>query len=411
MKKIYFSLISIAILLFSACSNDVYDNGEASGKGSLRAMISFEGKTVRGASSTAIPTVGWSNVKQVQLFLIKPDGSVAFSRTVKPTDSEQTFTWDNVPVGNYRLALLANVKSSTDDIATSVGGTWTELSNENVIGKTFNSSIKIDLKPTTLPSNIGPSSLHDWNLPTTQREGYLPPSEIFTAVTDITIAAGVVTNVPATDLVLRREIALMRTRFNIAELPVQSVMPQFGNAGDFIVIQRVPAGFGLPVGAFQGGILDDPSDEKKVLVGATGTDAYKKADPATGYNPNLIIHGDFTMWNDIHVFPNAPLKDGKGKEDAADTDRKYFIIISASVDAGYVYADGTIAQTNAQPVYWFGTIDGVFTKNVIREVNMKLVTAGYPEIPGGPGDFGGLKIIVGAPENWDSMLVNANIDV
>lgn len=424
MKKIYLSLIAIAILLFTACNNnDVPGNEGAVEVGTLTATISFEGKTLRTASSTAIPTVSWANVKQVQVFLYnKTTGSVAFSRTVKPTADGQKFTWDNVPVGEYRLALLANVKNSTDNMATSVDGTVTEFTDENVIGKAFNSSLKIDLKPADLPTKASPQDppTHDWDVPTTGRIGYAAPSEVFTAYKDLTIAAGTVTSIPATDLVLRREIAMLRARFNTKVIPTQPVAgpPTFGNASDFIAIQRVPVGLGLFVGDFKGGILNTASDTKRVMVGATGMDTYKTAKPASGYGTGEIITGDFTMFNDIHVLPNVSLdeiteytvkKDDNVPEDIKT--RKYFIIFSAQVKKDYVYADGTIAPDDNSMVYWFGTIDGVFTKNVIREVNLTLKTAGYPEIPGGPDKFGGLEIVVGAPENWDSEIVDSNMEV
>lgn len=421
MKKIYFSLITIAILLFTACTNDVPVNEETNETGTLKATISFEAKAgsdlkaTRAASSTAIPTVSWANVKQVQLFLYDDDGIVKFSRTVKPTATVTTFNWENVPVGTYHLALLANVKSNTDAIATSVDGSMTELTDENVIGKALNSVIKIDLKAEALPSATGP---HHWDLPvTTYRVGYAAPSEIFTAYKDdVMITAG--GNTTVTDLTLRREISLLRARFNIEEIPDQAAgiaKPTFGNASDFIVVQRLPVGFGLKAGSFAGGILDVASDDKRVLVGATGTTTYQTADPTVGYNPTTILGGDFTLWQDIYVLPNASSQEISAGSLSSTSDapagRQYFIIIAASVNTGYEYQDGSTATTDGQPVYWFGTIKGLFTKNVIREVNMTLNTKGYPDIPGGPGEFGGLEITVGAPEDWNSTIVNTDIAI
>lgn len=437
MKKIYFSLITIAILLFTACTNNDVPGNEAVETGTLTATISFEGKSAvdgrstRAVGSNAIPTVSWENVEQVQLFLYGTDGRVAFSRTVIPTASNQTFTWANVPVGSYRLALLANVKSSSDNMATLIGTAPTEFTDANVIGQVFNTDLKIDLKTIPLPTNMGPSiPPHDWDVATTGKVGYAAPSEVFTAFKDITIAAGAVTTVPATELVLRREIAMMRARFNIKQMPDQPVADKarFGNVSDFIVIQRLPVGFELPVGGVLpaepanqltrgGSIVNLASDDKRVMIGETGADTYKTANPTSGYSPTTILGGDFTLWNDIHVLPNASkseiesnnLTKGSNLPEALNS-RKYFIIISALVDKDYVYADGSIAQADNSLVYWFGTIDGAFTKNVIREVNMTLTTEGYPDIPVGPGEFGGLEINVGIPENWDSEIVSSDIE-
>ncbi len=422
MKKIYFSLIAMGLLLFAACnSNEVPGNEKTTETGTLSATISFEGTTLR-AASTAIPTVSWANVKQVQVFLYDNTGKVVFSRTEKPTTQKQTFKWENVPVGSYRLALLANVKSSSDNMATSIDGTLAEFTDVNVINKVFNSTLKIDLKETALPATMGPAT-HNWDLPTTGRKGYLAPSEVFTATKDISIAAGVETKVPATDLVLRREIAMMRVRVNTKPLADHNqpagAAAKFNTAADFITVQRLPVGLGLPVGSFAGGILDAASDDKRVLVGATGASTYKTANPAAGYTPNVIIDSDYTLWNDIHVLPNASQAERTSSNLTNASDnfpgslnaRKYFIIISTLVGRGYKYADGSVASGDNKPVYWFGTIDGVFSKNVIREVNMKLTTAGYPDIPDGPGDYGVLEITVGAPENWNSTIVSTDIEV
>ncbi len=422
MKKIYFSLIAMGLLLFAACnSNEVPGNEKATETGTLSATISFEGTTLR-AASTAIPTVSWANVKQVQVFLYdRTTGRVAFSRTERPTAANPKIKWTNVPVGNYRLVLLANVKSSSDNMATSIDGTLVEFTDANVVGKVFNSTLKIDLKETALPATMGPAT-HNWDLPTTGRKGYLAPSEVFTASKDITIAAGGETVVPATDLVLRREIAMMRVRVNTKPLATHNqpagAAAKFNTAADFITVQRLPVGLGLPVGSFAGGILDAASDDKRVLVGATGASTYKTANPAAGYIPNVIIDSDYTLWNDIHVLPNASQAERTSSSltnastlPVSLNARKYFIIISTLVGRGYKYADGSVASGDNKPVYWFGTIDGVFSKNVIREVNMKLTTAGYPDIPDGPGDFGLLEITVGAPENWNSTIVSTDIEV
>ncbi|WP_148038855.1 hypothetical protein [Proteiniphilum sp. X52] len=412
MKKIYFSLITIGILLFAACTNDVPGNQEVTEGGSLEAKISFDAKTLRAASSTAIPTVSWANVKQVQLFLYdKASGEVKFSHTVTPTSAQQKFSWTNVPAGTYRLALLANVKSNTDDIVTWVNGTKEEFTNYNVIGKVFNASfnttqgLQIDLKEKSLPTS--PTIPHVWG---TSLRGYAAPSEIFTAYSeDVEIKVGETTVVP--ELQLKREISLLRARFNIKEIPVQpdpTKTVHFDNSeSNFIAIQRLPVGFGLKVGTFAGGVMA-ASDVDRVLVGSVGADTYKNTDPATGYNPNKIIDSNFTLWHDIRVLPNASLSENLDKEADASSSRRYFIIIGAWVDAGYKFADGTVASEN-KAVYWAGTINGVFTKNVIREVNMTLKTPGYPIIPE-PEDEGGLEITIGLPENWDSVIVNTDIE-
>ncbi|HBK30865.1 MAG TPA: hypothetical protein DDZ78_04480 [Porphyromonadaceae bacterium] len=417
----YFSLITVfSLLLFSACSNDEPGNPEEKETGTLVARISFEGKEFKSAQtktratgSTAIPVVSWDNVKQVQLFLYKSDGTVAFSRTVKPSDLKEktdeagTYTWDNVPLGTYKLGLLANAKSSSDNVVTTISGTAEELADQNVVGKKLE-NILIDFKGGTLPTIPDYLTEENW----TPRVGYVQPAEIFTAYheSDVVISEGI-TKVEG-NLTLKREVALLRTRFNIDEIPNGGKdKVNFDSETGFIAVQRLPGNFGLTTGTFSGGV-STASDAKKVLVGATGIDTYIKENPTKGYNPSVIIDDKYTRWNDILVLPNAALSEKKVKTDNAADDRKYFIIIAAQVKkAGYVYEDGTIAEKDGQPVYWYGIVDGVFTKNVIREVNTTLATKGYPEFPDNPQAQGGLEIIIGAPENWDSEIVSTDMNI
>ena len=118
---------------------------------------------------------------------------------------------------------------------------------------------------------------------------------------------------------------------------------------------------------------------------------------------------DICPWKDIRVLPNATKAEGKATDADADAARRYFVILSGWAPAGYEYADGTKA-TVAQPVYWAGTVKGVFSPNVIREVNMTIQSKGYQEIPN-PGKEGSLIIEVSAPEAWNSNIVTENIGV
>lgn len=453
MRKICFSLITMGVLLLTACTNDVQTDNEVTGVGTLKTTITFETKetapraassaipTVRATSaSTAIPTVSWANVKQVQLFLYNStSGKVAFSRTINPSNAQQTFSWTNVPAGTYRVALLANVKSTTDNIATMVGSGFTsgEFTDVNVIGNDFNTKLKIDLKTTALPAlpiGSSPFSGGSWSGIT----GYLPPSEIFTAYSEnVIITANAETALTGLDaMVLKREISLLRARVNKEGLPLpQRNQVIFNDSHCFIAVQRLPVGFGLKADTFAGGIMDTPtptsaypsstdnSDVKRVLVGASGTGTYKTTDPGSGYDPSgtgSIIKEGFTMWNDIQVLPNASENERSTlnltNSSDAPNNRKYFIIISAWVPSGYQFSNdpdtgaARFAATD-QPVYWYGNIPGVFTKNVIRDVNLTLLTAGDPGFPPDPTLEGGLKIEVGAPEPWLSAIEISNIDM
>lgn len=408
MKKVLLSL-AFAALLLSSCGND--ENVPTISKtGDLMTTVSFDGLTPKAASSTAIPVTSWSNVNKIQLFLYNPGtGVVAFSDIIDPaTSSNKTFKWTNVPQGTYDLAIVANVNSAADAVATSLdGGTsWVKFDAFNVLNKVLNTDLFIDLKKSAFPAG------HTF---ATNEVAYAPASEVFTAYASspVTITEGQTTELSGTNaLKLKREISLMRVRIdktNKVDAPALSTV-DFANAKNFLAVENMPVGLGLKVGSFAGGIYQTPSDVERIMIASEGVNTYNIADPTTGYNPTTIIDAQFTLWKDIQILPNATRADAKTPDADADAARRYFIVFSGWAPSGYQYADGTVA-TAAQPVYWFGSAHGVFSPNIIREVNMTINSKGYPQIPDGPGKEGGLTIVVEAPENWNSNIESENIGV
>lgn len=409
MKKLFLSLVIITYL-FSACSNDDSQDTMKVVEGSLKGKIAFEAtnnsengdlSSLRAASSTAIPQTTWDNIKQVQMFLYDSTGKVAFSYIIKPTSTTQEFTWTNVPTGTYRLALVANVKSSTDNVATSLdkGTTWSEFNDYNVRKLLINDNVYIDLKKTTFPSGHQFAASH---------MAYAETSEIFTAYKDgVVIQEGLTTDLSGTPLQLKREVSLMRVRINKSALGNNV---HFDSPSNLIAIQRVPVGFGLKTTSFDGGIYDLASDPNRIMIGASGVETFKTANPTSGYAPTTILTDKFTLWHDIMVLPNTSASEDKGSLPLPANSRKYHIIISAQVDAGYKFANGTTALIS-QPVYWTATINDVFAKNKIREINITISSPGDPIIPEEPQPVGGLSIEVGAPEDWNSNISVSDIEV
>lgn len=408
MKKVFISLVSAA-LLFTACGSDEEVSKTTGKTGDLHVSIDFDGLTPKAASlSAAIPVTGWSNINKVQMFLYNAsDGKVAFSAVINPssvTGTNKTFQWANVPVGTYQLALVANIKSDEDNIATFLDGGISPVMFDayNVKDKNLNTQVFIDLKKkAAFPSPTN----HTFP---TGAVAYAPSSELFTAYApaSVTIAEGVPTDLTATPLQLKREISLFRVRIDKTNKPASAPAlntVSFSHTSNFIAIYNMPKGIGLKVGSFAGGIYDTPSEASRIMIGAEGVGTFIASDPTSGYSPATILDTDFTLWNDIRVLPNASKAEGKASSDDAAPARKYFIVISGWAPAGYEYADGTTASV-AQPVYWSGTVNGVFSPNVIREVNLTISSKGYTDIPGEPDKTGGLDIVVGAPELWNSVI-------
>lgn len=411
MKKVFFSLVSSLLLLASCSNNETTEEGNITGTGELVFNnITFNGmtdnnKSARAASpSNAIPFTNWSNIEQIHLFLYHRTGAqsdkIAFSYVIKPTANGEKFSWNNIPVGDYRLALVANVKSSSDNIVTSIASVNKELDPYNVLNLKINdkaAGIAIDLKPTDLPV-----SGHDPFA--TGKTGYLPPSEIFTAYANVTITEGLRTEVD--NIQLKRAVSLMRLRVNSSALNDEVDFENEDLSGIFV--HRLPVGFNLPTGD-----NDSPldawgsttSDIDRIMVAKTGVNTFQTTAPiGTHSNPETILNG-FDMWQEFCVLPNLAHGEGiaAGDPDLSDSNRKYFIVISGNVPDGYEYADGTIAEETENPVYWSVTINKPFSENIIRELDITITSKGSPVNPKEPEPEGGLDIIVSAPLEWEAI--------
>jgi len=408
MKKVLLSLAS-AVLLLSSCSND--DNIQTESKtGDLVTKISFDGIAKKAASSTAIPVTSWSNVNKMQLFLYKSGGAVAFSAVLDPSeiaDDVKTYTWKSIPEGTYELALVANIKSDEDNVDTYLDGgtTKTKFEQYNVLSRKLNSELFIDLKELSdFPTG---HTFESTDVP------YAPASEVFTAyASGVKIEEGKKNDLTNTPLKLRREISLMRVRIDRTDKPESAPAlstVNFSHDRNYITVEKLPVGLGVKLDSFEGGIYATASDANRIMIGGTGTSTYNDADPTTGYDPKVIVDPNFTLWKDIRVLPNATKADAIASDADAAAERRYVITITGWAPKDYEYADGYIAP-QAQPVYWSGTVKGVFSPNIIREVNMNILSKGHWIKPK-PQPEGELHIKVEAPEDWNTNIESEDLDV
>ncbi len=427
MKKVFNSFYVLMLLFLSSCASNENVDTTTKGTGELIAKINFSQAqgtraTNETAESNAIPITSWSNVKDLQLFLYdSSNGKVAFSAIFTPSNGVASgegkiFTWTNVPKGKYKLALVANInaKSTNYNIRTTLNGTatvpdWTTLTSSNILGKSLTTpEIYADLATTSFPDG------HTWDTSNDHDKAYFPPSEIFTAYSssDVVITEGETNNL-STPLQLKREISLMRVRVNKEDkdpgAPQLNLVDFNKDQKSFIAVHRLPKGLKLDgTGAFQ------DSDKDRILIGATGTTTFETGVPGSNYKtldestPAVIIKGDYKLWKDIFVLPN--IQGTQATTDDAVAARKYFIVIAGWAKDGYKYANGTSVAAGGQTVYWSGTINGVFSPNVIREVNLNITSPGSPVNPTDPDQVGGLTITVGAPLNWSS-IVSEKIDL
>ena len=402
MKKRFSLLWSLlAMVVVCACSKSGGSDYPDPEKAGLTFQVTFDktGMEGRAPQSTAIPETSWSNIKQLQFLLYNTSGQVVYSTIVNPTSALTTFTYTDVPVGTgYTLVAVANVKSSSDAITTYLDGgtTPTEWTMWNVRQKTL-PNLVIEHKAGDFPTFCSSK------LTTAGNTTYTEPSEIFMgASASFDVTTGITTTVPA--IALKREVAMLRVRLNVKDSETDNL-----NTVDFtkdasIMIYRLPDN--MKVGAANAGGVSSTSTDANILAVKDGT-IFNTANPTSGYDPKVILGGNFTMWRDIIVWPNNGGRAVNGASTAeASTDRQYFIVVSGRGATGHILANGDEMAADG-PVYWSGLIKENFTPNTIREVNLTLRSGGTTDVPTKPREEGGLTISVGTPEAWSSNIVES----
>ena len=392
------------ILLICCCScsqnNEVLTS--ESKQSSFTISLALD-KTIsaKAAQSKAIPETSWSDIKQVQLFLYDANHIVKYSEIITPTANSTSFTYNNVPVGTYTIVAVANAKSSTQQISTSIDGgvSTAEWNKFNVRSKDIN-KILIDFKDGSFPA---------FGTRLAGKKAYAEPAQIFMgSASNVIVTESSVAVVPTIEL--KREVALMRLRLNVKEGDGVT-NDNVANGVDFtqntsVMVHRLPQYIKINSGN-TGGVIN--VSEVNDIMSIHGNNLFNTANPTSGYNPTTILSGNFTMWKDIVVFPNNGGRvNNSSTTGTADANRQYFIVISALGKAGHILADGTKLAAD-KTIYWSGIVKEEFTPNVIREVNLTLRSGGAITEPVEPTEEGGLTIQVSAPSAWDSNIVESNI--
>lgn len=396
----------LAAIMMSACSeNNDLTKEEAEAKSKLVVQLNFAGTTGEGvqtrAQSTAVPTTSWTNIKQVQFFLYDAvTNNIRFSAIASPVAGSNTFTYPDIPVGTYKLVAVANAKSSTDNIVTSLdaGATTVEWDMWNVRQKNAE-NLMITYKAGEFPDFCKSEQVASGNT------AYLEPSEIFMGSMDNVVITAGSTVSPVVSL--SREVALMRVRLNVKEgqngVDNENTVDFTQNAS--IMVHRLPEKMSILAG--NNGGVNAVSDVTKILS-IYGSDTFKTNE--SGDYTGTVLGGNFTMWRDVVVFPNngGRVNNNVSSTSRADVARQYFIVISAMGKVGHVLADGTRLSAPTT-VYWSGIVKENFVPNIIREVNLTLRTGGTTVVPVTPTVTGDFTITVSEPAAWDSNIVESSV--
>ncbi len=382
MKKISVILAAMsAILLMGtvSCNREpAYDGLEGTGK--VVISFNFDKSETRYTPSTSIPGTTWKdNIKSLTLFLADASGVVKVALPVPEipqvtSTAAQTFTFSNVPAGEYTGYLVANYDQT--------GVT------SNFAGSTVGQNISAML--------MNMVALASWPKdPTTEATAtaYEQAGEIFLAIRPDTDVVANETNDYATDtndhFKLTRAVSMLRVRIK-KDFPiptpqgtVNNNLVDFEDATASLRIRRVGTGMKL-----NGDVTPEhPSEDALIYSAGWNTDN----NVPTGYTAgNLIdIAGGQHAWKDVRIYPGG----GQGTEDSGtNPGDKFNILIAGMAPIGYYPAGSTTPLTAKTLVYWQGTIDKVIAANKILEVNVELKNQGGPDITE-PAETG--ELIVG----------------
>jgi hypothetical protein len=402
--------LAVLALALGSCKKESVENPET---GSLVTKIMFErNNDTRANKSTAIPETSWSNIKQIQVFLYdKQTGVIKFSDMFKPvTSGVQTQTWAMVPAGTYQLVLVANVKSGSDNVETTLVSngtpvTWTGMNVRNMPSK----DLGIYHAPLSngFPTEIGAGLSSGHKL-----KAYGVPSEIFMAYSknDVTIKSGEKTDISSDPLTLKREVSLMRVRLRVNDKTqgYDNTKVDFASDDASVLIYTLPEKIGIRAGN-DGGVSTNSSDAS-VLVAASGKTTFSTTDPTSGYAPAQIIDTDFKLWRDIVVFPN----NGGRKATAgasAPTTQRYYVVVTGHAPENHLLSDGTTVKSGGALVHWSGLVEHSFEPNTIRELNLNLTSGGTLGVPSEPAKEGGLVIKISEPAAWDSNIKATDLEI
>jgi hypothetical protein len=393
--------VCLVMLALTSCRGKHNEANVETGR--LTTTITFESAgTKADPRTTAIPETSWNNIRHVQLFLYDASGVVRFSDVVTPGLHHSKFTWSTIPPGMYTLVAVANARSSVDAIATSLSSTGIperEWTSTNVRGLDVDGlGIRHKRHPFGFPVHVRASLAAS--------TAYMEPSEIFMAyLSPVAIVAGQTTDLSATPLRLKREVALMRVRVRTrgGEGGENSDI-NFVHANALLMLYTLPDEIKIPQGTC-GGVVATSTGTRVVVV-ASGRGTFKTADPTTGYSDTSILNNGFTLWRDVIVFPNDGGRSSvPGRLDASASSR-YFIVLSGHASQGHRLENGEIVNTpGGAPVYWSGVIDRAFAPNLINEVDLTLSSGGSLSVPPVPTGAGRLEIDISSPTEWSSNVI------
>ena len=367
---------AVSVMSFMSCSNDKSNQQEENGTGTVTYTFGFESIAAKSAveTSTAKPTTGWNDVKQLVLILVNKETKLVDDVreiTSIPNDASLTeFTTliDNVVAGSYEAHLVANYNDS--NIAT-VGDWGPSKKGQNI--NTFLLNLVKNTDSAAAQAGVN---------------AYKPVSEIFVSKKNVVVVDSGNSEV---SFDLTRAVSIFRVRVDQSAEINKKV--DFQAVTSSVRIRRVATQYNLATGVNKNTSLVNN------LIFSKGCFMNTEPTAANGYDGGKMLSGSLTSWSDQIILPGGHNTVGAEKLD---------LVIGGIAPVGYTPLGLSEPLTIPTPVYWSGQVQADVTANNILEVNCTLLSAGSIDIPD-VGTYGDLAITVNIVE-WGN-IKSTNIEM
>lgn len=405
MNKLSILAAGILALLVgvTSCSKtpDGTTEGEETGTGKLSISLSLPSGTSETraiTASTAKPVTSWANLTRAMILFVDP-----LTNVVKDARAVILPATGSAGTNNAYTGVIAS--SATGYDAYIVGNYPAIWAVGTMKGRNL----------TTLPFAAPAATGYGNGTPhyDAGSTGYGEVEDIFVAKQSNVIINADANNIHSMPFVLARINSLFRVRLdvNTKASTTRNDRVNFTAPTAMISIRRAATSYIL-AGSTTYQMVGNPTaispgaysfaNATKALNVFYKTAAMKDANPSatTHTNPETIITGGVTLWNEYKVYPG-----GSNETNLGSGLNKFDIVLSAvTTDGTYIPVGHTTPVVAGTRVYWSGQVQNAVGPNQILELNIPLETAGTIDLPP-VGEYGNINITVSIVQ-WGDIIAS-----
>lgn len=393
MNKLSILAVSILTLLVSvtSCSKTPNDPGSGEQAGTGKLSISFNlpsGATETRAitASTAKPVTSWAGITRAMILFVDP-----LTNVVKDARAVTLPTTGSAGTNNAYTGVIASATGYDAYIVGNYPATWAvgTMKGKNLTTLPFAAPVATDYGNGTPHYDAGST-------------GYGEVEDIFVAKQSNVVINADANNIHSTPFVLSRINSLFRVRVdvNTKASTTRNDRVNFTASTAMVSIRRAATSYML-AGSTTYPMVGNPAavspgtysfaNVTKALNVFYKAGAMQSVNPssATHLNPQTIIAGSVTLWNEYKIYPG-----GSNETSLGSGLNKFDIVLSAvTTDGTYIPAGHTTPVAAGTRVYWSGQVQNAVGPNQILELNIPLETAGTIDLPP-VGEYGNINITV-----------------